>query len=694
MPVRVLEPIRDEVVTGFFRDKTPEEMMRTFGEMTLTSWSIQQGTVVVAPDGRARAEAEKQELKERTAMYQKNIDRLFRLDFTAANLEKSMREAVDLQKNVQEGNYDYEKIQALDQLSPGNRLAAIFLRSVGAAELAKATDEERIVYTMNPTQYQTGLGNVGRQMLEEGKRMMALHQETLGRVVPGDNDQSGYHMNLLQRPWNQGVPEDVKVTVTKQSQYATVQVELLGEKGMQLLHGYASVSGSYDAAAYEEYRQPDGSVKFPPGPFHDSDAKFAVDPRSRRFGGAIYRQPGTPERTDEETKSLMAVFRDILTDEPLGWTPSNMFETIAKTTGKDVGGRVDDRLIFLGTVTMEPGGKVSDELTVSSAMQIFGYVRQKLVTIDDERVTLGASTDQTEYRMNRRLMALLADEWLKKGALSFDKLAEAALASESRESFQMALQLFEQIISNQSNYVTESYSEGMSTDKYSALRIYGSLPKPMRERMKRETVRVSASELPSKAREELLKVLLREQNSVRSAGMMWDSEVEPTEEVRQRAQELQQKYGMKLYESTYVLALPEASPVVVELSIGKRERLYGHSGGEYGMVRGSIENLAQRAAMAHYAEQQGVNQEYYRPIKEFSSQILDLLSIKVLLGQDFTGGVECEISNSPMTAKFGMDKMPTAMRSKYESALARYIEMYKGIQFGGEGAARAVPPAP
>ncbi len=693
-PVRVLESIRDEVVVGRFVGKTRVEMMSAFGAATLTRWSEQDGTIVIAPDGRARQSEEKEKLRRRTEIIQKNIDYALGGRYDQESLDKAVRDALGLSKSLGSGaEYDYETMQKLERMTPGTRIANEFLKTFGAAEIAKVTEQSRTVFTSNPTKYQRSLGGLGSAMVAEANRLRALHQDSLRRLAPGDGHQQGYYFGLLHPGYTEEPIADVKVVLSTGEQTGSVDVEFLSKEGHAIIRGNAWVNGAYDMAKMEALqtssRQSNGQVVIPETPFSKYKSKVPNDPRSVKWGKIRMRAEGTT-RSEAETQEVLKMLSLIERDEPLGWTATYAFFTLSKESGKDVAGRLDDQMIYLGA-TRVADGKEPPELAVGVLLGQFTYYEDRAIEESNSGFVL-KPIFSSNYRLDRKVLALLANEKLAKGTVNFDTLAKAALASDNRRGFQSSLDWIESLNrSNGNGYISEYYSSEMSQDDYSALRIYGSLSPGMRDQVKRGSVKLLVGDLPPKAREELVKCLLFQQNSIRVKGMHWPGDDRPSEAEQQRSSALMEKYGGQINEPTFVLALPEAAPVMVEISIGKRTDILGQSGTNQ-MIRGSVDQLAQRAALAHYALEQGVSSEGYAPISAFSTQENDLLTIAVTLGDAWEGGVECEVTNAKMGAMVSLDKLPEDIKAAYDKALARYIESYKGVTFGDGGASRAVPP--
>ena len=205
-------------------------------------------------------------------------------------------------------------------------------------------------------------------------------------------------------------------------------------------------------------------------------------------------------------------------------------------------------------------------------------------------------------------------------------------------------------------------------DQYETLRVYGSLPKHVRDQAKNGAVKVSAISLSKAGQDTLINVLTLNQGTFAIKGSNHDySEGPVPPEQAQLRQSLWEKYGSRSNEPTFTLATPEANPLVLEVSIGKRTQLMVQSSSRYNPFEsGSIRQLAERAALGQRALEQGINEEYYQPFTGFATYDSDLLTIRVMGGETFESRMECEMMNQP-TPKFGTMEKEVSIYARFSA---------------------------
>lgn len=703
VPVRVSEKIRDEVVMGRFVDKTREEMMASFAESTLTSWHDDNGTILILVDGRARGEEEKEQRRLKVEMFHKNLNRAVGQPYTQEVLDQAIKKAYELNEKMMNGeqDYDYRAVQQMEALSPGNRLAYEFLQTVGADAVIDAKDDRRIVYTNNPTRFQKPIGSLGPKLIAQAKAYQSMRQKAHQLNGSGDY-RGGYFHSLLYDYNGAGEVVDVKVSLRLQSGSAQVSIEGLDEKGNTALTGNASVSTIYDMDSMYMEVQPGERPEIPANPYEKFDQMVSIDPRNREFLPVM--SYGSRKATEEEKQRAWDLMAGMLEDEPLSWTTTNALFALSEATGKDVSGRVSDSMLSFGSFAFDEQGQpipqdgAPQEVKLSTYLYPIALYGKGLLVESDDAFRLGRLVSNGfDTTLDRRIMSYLAREKKSKGTIGFDVWADVAAAVDSKQSFETINYMVQALnLGSQGSY-SRSYGGGVMADQYETLRVYGSLPKHVRDQAKNGSVKVSASSLSKAGQDTLINVLTLNQGTFAIKGSNHDYAEGPVPpEQAQLRQSLWEKYGSRSNEPTFTLATPEANPLVLEVSIGKRTQLMVQSSSRYNPFEsGSIRQLAERAALGQRALEQGVNEEYYQPFTGFATYDSDLLTIRVMGGETFESRMEYEMMNQP-TPKFGtMESLPEEILAEYRAELEKALKRYENVTFGDSGRSnRTIPPVP
>ena len=701
MPVRVNDKIRDEVVIGRFVDKTPEEMVDAFAKSTLTSWSVQGGAMIITSDGRARKAEEKLVRERRVEMFRKNLASMVAPEYTQESLDQTVKEAVEFNRSMEDGgNYDYNTIRRLEAFAPGTRLAHEFLMTLDADDLANAEADRRVVYSSNPTRFQRSMGNFGRSLMAKAQEYQAMRERSLQAASVTESG-GGYFHGLLYQPDRSGDLTDVVVSLRIQPFNTQVTLQGLDENGNAVFQGNASVSGMYDMTEVGREVGSGGTPEVPTSPFAEYEKTIEVHPKERSIASFGFMM-GARIMPEEDRQNALEMFSKILEEEPLSWTATNALFSLSEQSGLDVSGRVPDEFIGMSMALVRnfenpnaPEKEMPTEIKLSEYLRYFPMFGHSVFEKTDDGYSLKPSNMPTfSVMMNRRIMSFLAQERLKEGAISFDTWADVAAEVDSSQEFTVLVELMTMLSTGFQSGGSYTYGSGVTPDKYQTLRLYGFLPKSVREEAKQGTGTVQIRNLSSEAQTAIFEALTLNQGTMAVKGSRrsdWGTPVD--EDAMKLQQSLYNKYGSRISEPTFALATPEASPLVLEVTIGRRSQIVAQSAQQnQSRMTGTVDKIAERMAMSKKAIEQGRTDSYYQPFVGFAPIESDLLSIKVLGGISFESTFECELVNEAMPEMKPLSALPASMQAEFQAAMAKWEERYKRVRFGSSGSSRTVPP--
>lgn len=706
MPVQVNEKIRDEVVIGRFVHKTRDEMIAAFAKATGTLWTIEQGVLVIRPDGRARSQADSAMMDTIVANFQKGMDKANVGLVDQKTFEAKIKEGYALQSKTDDGNYDWNAIQKLDRYSPGTQLANLFLRQVGARELAKSNGEERIVYSMSPTQFQKSLGQLGPTLVSQAQAMqkswqsaMNFVQSDMGHAPP----EGGYYVGLLQPMYNDGQITSVLAVLTKQDQSAQVTLKFLDKDNNSVMYGNASANiYSY---RYDEDSEAPEKPNEPKEPRFKSKVKR--DSRDNTLGNVVMAFRSRKRISPEVRLALLKDMAGWLDHDPLDATCGRLLFALSKEANKDVAGRVPDSLAYSVwgiTGTGDANNQSAEVQTLYSYLDSMTGIFP-LYAEDEAGFSFALSIPDAMSGgfMPRRSIAFLASEYLKKGKLDFDTLSQVALATDSKREFEQLMQMVGAVIGGDLQSGTSDYAwrAGTISDQYTTLRLYGSLPKQAKLDARRGKVTLAVDRLPQGTQREIYKAILQEENGLvpKNLSIDWEEYQSLSQEEQQKISEEQsaiserlQGFGELANEPTFVLALPISKPLMVELDMGKVSKIFADNGQEWGSRSSSIDELARNQALSRRAQEQGQSNSYYSPFQAYAQYSVDEMTIKIMAGNLWEGSYVCDFNNDRVPDAVPLEKMPQDFQTKFSKLVEKYYKEYEDVQFGGSSSNTVIKP--
>lgn len=689
-PVDVHEVLRDELVIGRFAGKTSEAMMSAFGKGTMTVWTEENGRIVVRPDGKAREEWAKQRRVERRAAVERSVTRALAADISNDSLDRAIKNAIELQKKYSETEeYDYQTYQKLDRVHPGNRLAAMFVKEA-IDEIVNAPDNQQVrrVFSLNPTRYQKGLGSFGNSLILEAQRGARSLTAALDRNGVADN-QEGIYLNMLQRPQGEKPIVRVRASLSLQGDYVNATVECFDEDGSQVMMGNMNVGLTYDMEMAMD-QEPNEADKAPENPYSKYQSTVPVDEMDFALMSALYSwsNANAKQASEEDRLAILKSFADVMEHDFLERTATSVMFALSKESKKDICGHIGDRWM-LGS-QMDPRAGLTKEIKLSDSLRWWTMDQSPTHTEDEGTFWLKEFGRSRMFSgFERRSLAYLSSEVIKKRALSFDALAQAALMCSNEQEYMITKMIVLGLIGRNPNPMMMG---GMDGD-YRTLRIYASLPADIRSQLKAGPVTIPASRLTAKAQAELLEDLIFEPYSISfgepyQPGIAHAETLSPPEQdsALERMQNLlAEKLKEDFSEPTVFMTLAEATPVLLEFSIGPKTEYVGQRQNNYFPSETTIEELAQHQALAEAAQAQGVVEAYYQPYTGFMKSESSRLGIKVKLGEYWSRIFEAKISSDDKAEYLPLEKMPKDFQDAYGKALEQARKDYQGVQFGSEG---------
>ena len=344
--------------------------------------------------------------------------------------------------------------------------------------------------------------------------------------------------------------------------------------------------------------------------------------------------------------------------------------------------------------------QIKKEFQLKDVMSTLLESEMKSLVEEEGRFLIQPSLSMSFYDefLDRRTLSYLAQEKLTKGSISLDSWAQVALASRSEQSFEM-MSMFMESVNSGVGSVVSSFGDSGGQSKYEVLRFYGGLPKSVKLDALRGPVKVPLASLLPASQQVIMQALFRRLAPLYQAGMEPDEEGEVFGVIREvnsdydQSDILREKYGDRVNEPTYALALPEAQPVVLQIDMSSPMRMMALSTQGYA-IGGSILNIAEQVVMKESALASGQTDEYYQPYSGFSMVKTLRLEIKIFCGDSFTSKLSCELVDDKATQFGEMSKLPEGVLKEFEAAIKQARKRYEGIEYGvGGGDKQVIPPA-
>ena len=640
--VRVDSSIKDEVVVARVAGKDKDGVIQAVSEGTLTKWSLEEGVWIVRPDGAKRGERRREIEKIKEANLQAALDKVIGLNVTEETVSRHIVDFVTAAEN--ESQTPEQTIQYL-QMQPGAQVAARLVGSVGTKFLTAMKPGERIVYSPQPTVLQRALGSMTQSALKESERQRGYWVKALGQPY---SPEVSRNLELVSNDlrWgrmNEGPVGEVWLGVSAARQGYSVDVHAMNMRGEILFNGGLMVS---------PWGDPYSQFFSAPAPEEGVSARVELKPidkviRDLYHVDPSWNLPTTKKLSSANCKADLEVLAQLNEQDPQSGCVSDLVFEWSKATGKDVIGTLPD--VTPGLYDLAEKDKVS----LHSFLDLLGRKFPKeLVVEGDSQIRLDF---EPEFAfINRESISRLAQAGIER-RLNLDTLVLAKREARSAETFDAEFIGIERLVQG------ADVRPNLIVDRTGArvLDFVGSLTGAQRATAFQGTARILVRDLSVTARAALADLLFNQRVSMPGDVI---PEFIPWRGGGEVQAELEQKFGAKLAEPTFYLALPEISPLSVGVSVTTDDQM-GWSQTEsipkvFASVTDFERGLAQFESVAEIKKSFEGNWMVVQP--------MTFLDVEVTDGEMFSQKYTFYWANDEISAPVKYDDLPERIRRRLE----------------------------